>query len=311
MPDRPGLDDQAELAELVRIWREGSADIDRRLGEVWDSIRLHLRAAREGDLRSALVVRRLKIEGARLADLGDIAEAIIDDAAQATARYVESGRWASIYSAGAQRAVTSFSFTAAHQEAVRALARDFFSDVLAMTDNVDADSKRFVRRVGRKLTGFKLTSGTPARAQARRFERDLAREFRSRGIGAVIYRDGSRHSFGEYAEMLIRTKTGLLYQAGTLNAGRQAGIEYYEILDGEDCGVTEHNDPQQANGLIVPFRVAAGFPLSHPNCRRALAPRPDITAAAYAGGDYESVVSPGARADQAAFEERLRAAGFR
>jgi hypothetical protein len=170
---------------------------------------------------------------------------------------------------------------------------------------VDADAKSFVRRVSRQLTGFKLTSGTPAKAQARRLAADLRTEFGRRGIGNVTYANGARHSFGEYAEMLLRTKTGVAYNQGTLNHSRANGIQVFEILDGSECGLTSHYDPEKANGRLVTLEFAQAFPLAHPNCRRAIAPRPDVASVDEPG--VRSVVSDEARKDQTAFEQALKA----
>lgn len=303
MPDnRPGLDDSAALNALIGIWTDGQADIDARLAVVRDEVRAAL-VAKEG-----IRVGRLRRQVTRLEELRNVTDQVVDDLATQTSRFITEGHFAQIYAAGAnvttQATGLPFSFTAPHRAAIEVLSRDLYDDVLTATRFVDDSSKDWVRRVSRQMTGFKLTSGTPVKAQARRFERELAREFNRRGMASVVYRDGSRHGFGEYAEMLLRTKTGVAYNAGTLNQGRLAGITHYEILDGALCGLTSHHDPELANGLIVKAEVAAGYPLAHPNCRRALNPRPDINA--QNAGSAPSVQSPERRADQAAFEESLR-----
>ena len=297
-PVRPGLDDNQELAELVRLWRESSADIDSRVQAVWREMRREIRWVGEGTNRAV----RLEAQLSRLREVQAVAEHQLDDLIVRTGGFLSDGPMASIYSAGADLTGRGFSFTQPHRAAVEALARDAYRDVLAATEFVDADAKAWVRRVSRQVSGFKITSGDTARQAAARFERELSREFRARGIGAVTYANGSKHSFGEYAEMLLRTKTGVAYNAGTLNQSRLVGIQWFELLDGSNCGLTAHHDPDLANGKIVPFYIAEAYPLSHPNCRRAIVPRPDLT-----GPVGESVQSVEARADQTAFEEALRA----
>ena len=306
-PDRPGLDDNEALTDLIQIWKDGQADIDSRLGVIHRRIRTELGRS---DLNNEKLFR-LNEQVRRLESLRFVTEQITDDLTQSTRRFINEGRFHDIYAAGAARTSLPFSFTAPHRAAVDVLARDLFDDVLEATSFVDADAKRWVRDMSRTLTGFKLTSGTPVKTQARRFAADLKTEFGRRGIGSVVYKDGSRHGFGAYAEMLLRTKTGQAYNIGTLNQGRLAGIEFYELLDGTPCGLVSHHDPVQANGLIVDWQTAMGVPLSHPACRRSVQPRPDVTAATV--GSARSVQSPGSRADQVAFEEALRrqAAGRR
>ena len=301
MPFRPGLDDDPDLNELIRIWREGSADIDRRLAKVFEDIRAEL--SKLGEDRNRLT--RLVAQVDRLEDLQDVAEAILDDLLQGTKDWVNGRKMHTLYAKGAEQLGVPFSFTLPHRRAINILARDTYADVLAMTELVDLDAKEFVRRVSRKLTGFKLTSGTPVKTQARRFRTELSREFNRRGVGVVTYANGRRTSFGEYAEMLLRTKSGQAYNSGTTNASRLAGVTHVELLDGSLCGLTAHNDPNLANGLIVPIQVAVDWPLSHPNCRRAIVPRPDVSAAN--APSAPSVVSAERRADQTAFEAALRA----
>lgn len=306
MPDRRGIDDNEKLLALIDLWQEGQADLDMRLAESWRRIR---NAANRGT--DEAIINRYKAEAARIARLGDIAEAITNDLIEGTDEFLQlsagrtaAGGMAEIYTAGAQvTAATTgvpFSYTLPHRAAVEVLAQDTFDDVLRRTTFIDRDSKRFVRRVSNKLTGFQLTGGRTAKEQGRRFASQLEREFTRRGIGAVRYADGSRHGFGEYGEMLLRTKSGTAYNMGTINQGRVVGVQFYEILDGIDCGLTSHHDPDKAHGVIVPASIAAAFPLSHPNCRRSLAPRLDVTADTMATAP--SVQSIEARRDQAAFE---------
>lgn len=300
-PFRPGLDDDEGLKTLLDAWRAGQADIDARLAVVYDRI--------QGELRSATInantIYRLEEQVRRLEALGATAGRVAADLADDTQEYIAGGGLDSIYSAGAARHGAPFVFTAPHRAAMNVLAADTFDDVLTATKFIDADSKRFVREIGRSLSTLKLTSGTPVRTQARRLARELRPAFERRGMASVIYRDGSRHGFGEYSEMLLRTKTGMVYNMGTLNQGRVLGIEYYELLDGALCGLTSHQDSTLANGMLVDFATASAYPLAHPNCRRSVNPRPDITKDN--APDFVSVQSPAARADQAAFEASLRA----
>ena len=303
MPDRPGLDDDPYLEEVISLWRQGSAEIDRRLASVQRQITAEL-----ANPTAPYVVGRLEAQAARLGELRDQAALVLDESLQRTARYVEGERFAEIYASGARIANASFSFSAPHRAAVEALARDTYADVLGATAHMDEEAKAFVRRVSRSIATAKLTAGDAAAEAARKLRREIEREFRVRALNAVTYRDGSRHSIGEYAEMLMRTKTAQAYNAGTLNTSRLAGIHIFEILDGASCGLTSHYDPELANGLIVDAATANSFPLAHPNCRRAFAPRPDLTASALDVQDRSrSVTTPAQRADQAEWERQLAA----
>jgi hypothetical protein len=305
MPFRPGVDDDEGLQSLIAVWRDGSADLDSRLALV----ERRIMATLAGSEIDANTVYRLGLQRERLQELRGVAGNIIDDLTTSTEKFLQGGGMDRIYAAGgavAHQAAGSlpFSFTAPPRAAVDVLSADVFDDVLQATSFVEDGLKDYVRRVGRALTGFRLTGGIPVKTQARGLRDQLRAEFGRHGATAVTYRDGSRHSFGQYAEMLLRTKTGVAYNMGTLNSSRLLGIEVFEILDGAECGLVAHHDPELANGRIVSLEFAIAYPLAHPNCRRAIAPRPDLKGVN--DPDFQSVQAPEARDDQAAFEKALR-----
>lgn len=297
MPHRPGLDDHAELTRLLSLWANTREDLEgqllRVLAEVEDLTRRDLNPIRR---------RRLRILARDLDDLAGVAQDMVDGLAQSTRAWLGQPYLGEIYAAGGAL-VPGFTFSATHQAAVDVIAQDLMGRALGRTSFVEAEAKRWVRRVSREMVGYQATQGQPAATVSRRFVKRLRAEFTARGIVGVTYRDGSRHSFMEYGEMLIRTQSGKAYNIGTLNAGRQAGIEFYEILDGSQCGLTGHRSTPLANGLIVPMQVALDWPLSHPNCRRSINPRPDIRTPGQA--DVTSVQAPDSRLDQATFERAL------
>jgi len=304
MPHRPGVDDNQTLQALIDVWRKAADSIDQRLAQVFARIRREL----AGEVINRNTIQRLRAQADRLDGLAVQIERQMARLTEATTEWAATGL-RDIYAAGAGVTAVAtgvpFAFTAPHVAAMEALSADLFGDVLTATRFVTTDAKRFARRVGRELSVVKVGTGVPVKAGARDLASELADGFERRGMGAVVYRDGSRHSFGEYAEMLLRTKTGVAYNSGTTNHARALGIQFYELLDGSMCGLTSHNDPMLANGLIVDADTAASWPLAHPGCRRAINPRPDLTPDNV--GEAVSVQAPESRADQAAFERALAA----
>jgi hypothetical protein len=74
-------------------------------------------------------------------------------------------------------------------------------------------------------------------------------------------------------ETIAATETATAYSLSSVNAYRDSGlIDEVEVLDGEDCGWTEHDDPELADGKIVSLDEAEEYPVAHPNCQRAFAP---------------------------------------
>lgn len=300
MPDRPGVDDNEQLAELIDVWRNAHDELQDRKDDVASRIReLDGRIGSDANTRRRLVLQRERLE-----ELEQVAVSIASDLEVKTAEFIESGGVANIYAAGAAAQPFAFSWVLPHQEAVRVLSQDLFDDLLVATAHIGGDAKQFVRRIGRQLTVEKLTGGRTAVQQGRSFARALAREVELKKIGGVTYRNGAVHPFGAYAEMLLRSKSAIAYNSGALNSGRLAGIEFYELLDGSACGLFAHSDPPLANNLVVDYQTAMNYPISHPSCRRSVVARPDLNRESDLSG-VVSVQSEGAREDQAAFERAL------
>lgn len=186
-----------------------------------------------------------------------------------------------------------FIWSQEHREAVQRVATKTYQDLLQATKHVKADTKRLIRKVGQDAAlKATLQGGT-----AKQAGREMARILGQNGVSAVIYKNGARHGLAEYAEMAVRTVTATTYNEGTLNATASAGTKYWEVFDGPFCGWASHDD-RQALGMIVTRDEAAGHPISHPNCRRAFGPRPDITDQTLK--DAKSTVTPDQTAAQIA-----------
>jgi predicted ABC-type ATPase len=108
----------------------------------------------------------------------------------------------------------------------------------------------------------------------------MRRVLETHGIHAVQYSNGAKHGLAEYSEMAMRTTTAKAYNSGTL--GSTPDVGFYEIFDGPNCGLSFHEDPTLAMGLVVDKLTAETYLISHPNCRRSFGPRPDVTSAAQA-----------------------------
>ena len=173
-------------------------------------------------------------------------------------------------------------------DAVTALAGDTYSDVLAATQGVRDSAKVLIRTLARDRAFDRLVTGQPAVAAGRQ----LARELADQGLTAIVYKDGSRHGLGDYSEMLLRTKSAESFQVGGFTQGRSLGVQWWEIMDGPGCGLTAHNDPELANGMIVPLDIAEAYPLSHPRCRRVTQARPDLDALDAAGAARADRLGP-------------------
>lgn len=206
----------------------------------------------------------------RLLELQEAVEREMDRLDRRTNRWFER-HGMEAYAAGFRAAAPDLSFTLVHDDAARRLADDLFRDLLQATKYVRRDTKRFIQDAARIAAQSTVIDRTAPQAG-----RDMMRQLvRENGIKAVTYRNGAKHPLGEYSQMTIRTKTALAFNEGGFDSSPE--VEWWECFDGPECGLTFHEDPTQANGLILPRDESRANPISHPNCRRSWGPRPDIT----------------------------------
>lgn len=196
-------------------------------------------------------------------------------------------------------AAGDFTWTQPHVAAVRALAGETWDDLLQATRFVRRRTKALVRELARLEVGNTLLAGQTARQGGT----NLARHLRERGVWAVTYRDGSRHGLGEYGELVVRTRSASAYNVGALNQAVGAGVSFFEVFDGADCGWTFHDDADKANGTIRSAAECAQHVLAHPNCRRSFGARPDLRR----GEGARPSTTAAQREDAARFEADLAA----
>lgn len=273
---------------LAGLYREAQASIDARIAA--------LVAAPDELARQYRLDRRLRQLAAEVERLADG----LDTQAH---RWLTT-RFPEVYAMGAEPAVTAtgrpFGWAQAHVDAVNELAADAYDDLLAATRFMRRDVKTFIREAARGAARVSIIEGDTARQAGRA----LARELSERGITAVRYSNGARHTIADYSDVVLRTKTAQAFNAGTLNQARASGVEFFECFDGPDCGLVSHDDGEKVNGRIYPADTAMAYSIAHPRCARSWGPRPDIAAARDA--EEGRRFSP-AEQERMANEERERA----
>jgi len=238
----------------------------------------------------------------KLREMSQTIGSILDGLDSETADWVAS-QYPKIYGAGlvdgAAAAGESAVWSMIHQEAVEQLAYGVYNDLLSATTHVRDTTKDLIRTLARQEGTAALITGETAQAAGRK----LAKELATNGISAVTYKNGARVGLEQYAEMNLRTTTALGYNNGTLNASPTT--VFWECFDGPGCGWSFHEDTEQALGKIVTRDEALGYPISHPNCRRAFGPRPDLNKTASAKEKLGSVKPTQVEAQRAQDAERL------
>lgn len=141
----------------------------------------------------------------------------------------------------------------------RGIARDGRSAMLRSHQTARADSRRAMSKLYR-------ATGREAEAFAR-----------TDGIKAHTYADGRKYSLDGYAQQRLRSDGSRAYNAGVLHGGRAAGVRYYEVEDGPECGWSSHDDPERADGKLVTADEGMTYLIAHPSCVRRFVPRRDLT----------------------------------
>lgn len=279
--------DQAELDRLMAELLAAYERADR-------TIRDQLRAVGEEEVH-ARRRRRLRELQATIEELRDQLDA--------DARAWVDKTLPQIYGLGgaafAAEADAAFTFNQAHRAAIKALADDAMRSLLRGNANIVTTVKRLVRASTKEVALDKLLLGRTAVDASRELRGELA----TRGVTAMTYKNGSKHSIGDYADMVIRTTTARAYNLGTLNEAKATGVRYAVCSDGAGCGLTGHNVGESADGKIYPLGTAMKHLVSHPRCRRAWSPLLGVTSRKQAD-DIERSGQFSRRAEQVEDERR-------
>lgn len=245
-----------------------SADFRQILESSWDEVeqRLGAIAADPARFRERRRLREVQGEINRLMDLVD----------RGALRWTQEGLPLA-YTAGVDQMANDIGigsqFTRVHRQALEQMQRGAMRDVLTATRYVRRDAKRLIGEIGRKRIDQALVTG---RATAEGIGKEIRKLLKDRGLAAVRYANGAHIGMGQYGQMLARTVTARAYSRGSLIEGDRQGVTMFEVFDGPDCGWSGHRDFDKANGSLRQYSECRDNEISHPNCRRAFGPRPDV-----------------------------------
>jgi hypothetical protein len=128
----------------------------------------------------------------------------------------------------------------------------------------------------RQLIGANVTSITDTLRETLR-NRVEAAIARGLSINELVHGtdtvEGLQDLFGSRAQVIALTETATAYNATSLAGYADSGlVDRVEVFDGPECGWTEHDDPDLADGSSRTLDEADAYPISHPNCQRAFGP---------------------------------------
>lgn len=230
---------------------------------------MQARVRLEAKIRATVGQRDPSRLRAMLAEVDSILDAVL-----ASTRGYLAGTLPAVYAQGAVDTSLPFAWTQSSREAVQALAARNWDELLTSTRYVRRTTKTALRELVHAGALDVLTGqGTASAAglAVTNLVQDAAGD-----VFTVRYSNGARHALADYADTALRTQTALAYNDGALDQFGRYDVRWVECIDGPSCGLTAHDDPELANGLVVTLDVAREYPLAHPRCARSWSPRVDI-----------------------------------
>lgn len=277
--------------ELARTYVRAWDRIQTQLDDIGDNPERWRKRARLNELADEIGRMADELDGEAAAWVQQRLPTVYESGAAAMANAIQTAQGVTQSAAGAPGLSGAFTWTLAHREAMQEVAGTTYDYLLAATSHVKATTKELIRELVHNEVLQKLVTGETAKQLGQRIAKQLLAEH---AIAAVTYKNGARHTIGDYAEMVARSQTAIAYNRGSLEQCRANGVFYVDVFDGPECGWTSHDDTDLANGSTRTIEEAAAFSISHPRCARSFGPRPDIVAGG--GGPVSSILAAEAEA---------------
>lgn len=248
-------------ATLLQAYRDAEAELRSLLAELAERIALDPRStARFREQQTQAILTRI---------------ALLRDELEGGASTFVTESLARIYADGMAANGGSFdpeasgsaSFSAIHREALEMIAADTYSDLAAATRYLEEHARTVIR----EATRARVAVGAATGASVGRDVAGLVRTLEQRGVTAFVDAAGRGWSLSTYAEMVIRTKSAVAYNTGTVLRAEEEGTLVFEIRDGER---SRHEECLAYNGQTCTAKWALEHPIQHPNCVRSFGPLP-------------------------------------
>jgi len=150
---------------------------------------------------------------------------------------------------------------------------------LAGSEPIVADTVTYevlVRKAGRRLRNVNNTTRSAIRSTlADGFSRGFSPAQIAQGVPAEGFtglRSVVQETYRGRAETIARTESAIASQEAASDRYAAAGVTHVQIEDGPECGWTEHDDGDIADGSIRTLADANTYPIAHPNCVRVSLP---------------------------------------
>lgn len=88
---------------------------------------------------------------------------------------------------------------------------------------------------------------------------------RRNSLKSVVFANGHRWDYNTFLEMSTNANVARASNDGFIRGAVKAGVKFFEIIDGDDCGLTGHDAFPKAAGMVVDAETALSYPIAHPN----------------------------------------------
>lgn len=174
-----------------------------------------------------------------------------------------------------------------HRKAVEAAVKDTFSDLAKRTRFMNNEAKRIIRDNTKEIITRQLITGESRKKTIPELTRKLEKD----GIPSFVDAAGRNWNIDRYSETLIKTKTRILSNEGTVNRLKEYREKYPNNRNFDLVAVSQHGAKdwcRHFEGKV--FSISGNHPgyppvsslpnqpysIFHPNCRHVLLPYIEI-----------------------------------
>lgn len=169
-----------------------------------------------------------------------------------------------------------------HKFAIERAANDTFKDLAGRTRYLNNEMKNTIRNVSSELITRQLITGE----SRKRVVKDLREELINQGVHSFVDNANRKWDIGRYSDMLLRTKSRILANEGTMDRllsyqeqyPSNSNFDYVQISNHrakdwcsvfEDCVFSISGNSDQYPSVE---RLPNGYSTLHPNCKHIFQP---------------------------------------
>ncbi|MEC1786078.1 phage minor capsid protein [Schinkia azotoformans] len=164
-----------------------------------------------------------------------------------------------------------------HQKAIERAFMDTYEDLAARTRFMSNEMKKVIRNVSSDIINRQLVSGETRK----KVVKELRDELLNNGVHSFVDNANRKWNIARYSEMLLRTKTRILTNSGTMDRLQVYQDKYPDNDNFDTIIISDHNARDwckfyegtvwsiSGKSDIYPHveRLPNGYNVLHPNCR--------------------------------------------